>query len=118
MTRLQWVMAGGAVLVLGGAAWATFAAGDGAGDLAKPKDQPAPVDDIARFTTYSRDGHPGHLCEPQDHTAGYVYARHRYPRTVGGEISAVIHRGFSTMRVPAGTPDEQWIIAPPSEAAF
>ena len=118
MTRLQWVMAGTAIVVLGGAAWATMSSGQGAGDLAKPKAQPAPADDIARFTTYSKDGHPGHLCEPSQHHAGYVYTRHRYPRAVGGEISAVIHHGFSTMRVPSGTPDEQWIVAPPSEAMF
>ena len=114
----QWVMAIVAAAVVAGAAHATFSAGDGAGDLAKPKNQPAPLDDVTRFTTYSKDGHPGHLCEPSQHHAGYVYTRHRYPRVVGGEISAVIHRGYSTRRVPSGTPDEQWIISPPSEAMF
>jgi len=111
------MMGAAAVLVLGAAAWATFASSPG-GDLAAPAMQPAPLDDIARFTTYSNDGHPGHVCEPQDHHAGYVYTRHRYPRGVGGELSAVIHHGFSPMRVPSGTPDEQWIAAPPSEVMF
>jgi len=111
-------MAGAAILVLGGAAWAAMAGGQGAGDLAQPKRQPAPMDDIASFTTYSRDGHPGHLCEPADHHAGYVYTKHRYPRATGGEITAVIHHGFSPMRVPSGTPDAQWIVAPPSEVMF
>jgi hypothetical protein len=104
--------------VFGAAAWAAMAGGQGAGDLAAPGRQPAPLDDIARFTGYSSDGHPGHVCPAADHHAGYVYTKHRYPRGVGGELSAVIHHGFSPMRVPSGTPDEQWITAPPSEVMF
>jgi len=115
---LHWVIAGTGIAVLGAAAWATMQSGEGAGDLAAPARQPAPLDDIARFTGYSSDGHPGHLCPVADHHSGYVYTRHRYPRGTGGEITAAIHRGFSPMRVPSGTPDEQWIAAPPSEVMF
>jgi len=114
---VHWVIIAAAILITGGAAWAAMSSSPG-GDLAQPEKQPSPIDDVARFTTYSADGHPGHLLPAADHHAGYTYTPHRYPRCVGGEITAVLHRGFATMRVPSGTPDEQWITAPPSEAMF
>lgn len=80
------------------------------GGFNQPPEQPGPDDDLARMTYGNAP-----YCHPQQHHAGYVYTPHCYPRTAGGEITAVIHRGFSTMRVPRDTPDVQWIIAPPSE---
>ena len=82
------------------------------GGFNQPPRQPHPDDDIARLT----DSGAPH-CHPQQHHAGYFYTPHRYPRTVGGEITAVIHRGYSTMRVP-NVNDVQWIIAPPSEVMW
>ena len=82
------------------------------GKLGQPQNQPLPDNDLTRLT----DSGVPH-CHPEQHHFGYVYTPHRFPRTVGGEITAVIHRGFSTMRVPNVT-DVQWIIAPPSEVMF
>ena len=83
------------------------------GGFNQPPKQVPPDDDIARLT----DSAAPH-CHPEQHHAGYVYSPHRYPRATGGEITALIHRGYSTMRVPGATPDVQWIIAPPSEAMY
>jgi hypothetical protein len=88
--------------------------------MPNPQKQAAP-DDLeseARIGMFRAiDGHSV-LCHPEDHHAGYTYTPHRYPRTVGPEITNAIHRGFSSMRVPTDTPDAQWIISPPSEAAW
>ena len=62
------------------------------------------------------DGHSA-LCHPEEHLAGYVYTPHRYPRSVGGEISNAIHYGWSSMKIP-NVKNAQWIIAPPSEDAW
>jgi len=86
-------------------------------DLRQPAAQPAPADDIASFTSNTCDGRAGHVCEAADHHGGYTYTPHRYPRSTGGEITAVIHNGFSPMRVP-NQRDVQWIIAPPSEVMY
>ena len=89
------------------------------GGMPNPQRQPAPDDDEAALRIgYFRavDGHSV-LCHPEDHHAGYTYTRHRYPRTVGGEVTNAIHRGFSSMRVP-NSDEAQWIIAPPSEDAW
>lgn len=82
------------------------------GGFSQPAAQPHPDDDVARLT----DGNVPH-CHPQQHHAGYVYTPHRYPRTAGGEITALIHHGYSSMRVPMEQ-DVQWLIAPPSEVIF
>ncbi len=85
------------------------------GGFSQPPRQPQPDDDLAALV----DPHPDHplFCQPQDHHAGYVYTPHRFPRVTGGEITALIHRGFSPMRIPAEA-DVQWLIAPPSEVSF
>jgi hypothetical protein len=80
-----------------------------------PSKQAAPEDPLSGFGGHNLDGRPGNVCEPEVHLNGYTYTPHRYPRVTGGEITAVIHRGFSAMRVPSDTPDAQWIVAPPSE---
>ena len=82
------------------------------GKLGQPQYQPQPIDDMSRLT----DSGVPH-CHPEQFHAGYFYTPHRYPRVAGGEITAVIHKGFSTMRVPQ-VPDVQWIIAPPSEVMW
>ena len=88
------------------------------GDLTAPPKQPVPEDDLfaGNAGLWSPDGH-GVLCHPDQHHAGYTYTRHRYPATHGNEITALIHHGFSTMRVP-NVNDVQWIISPPSEVAW
>ena len=117
MTRAQSLMLAAAVVVAGALAYAAFAVAPNA-DYPQPPRQAAPDDDMAAFLSHTLDGYPGHVCELKDHHAGYVYTKHRYPRVTGGEITAVIHRGFAPMRVPANTPDAQWIVAPPSEVMY
>lgn len=114
MKNKHWVALGAAAALVAWLAWQVFGT-DQTGGFNKPQYQPQPDDDIARLT----DPHPDHprFCQPQDHHAGYVYTQHRYPRVMGGEITAAIHRGFSPMRVP-DVADVQWLIAPPSEVAF
>jgi hypothetical protein len=87
----------------------------GTGGFNQPQKQPQPDDDLAGLV----NPHPDHplFCQPEQHHAGYVYTPHRYPRITGGEITAVIHHGFTPMRVP-NVRDVQWLIAPPSEVAF
>lgn len=84
----------------------------------QPETQPAPEDPLfaGNAGLWSPDGH-GVMCHPDQHHAGYVYTRHRYPARHGGEISAAIHHGFSPMRVPH-VDDVQWIISPPSEVMW
>jgi hypothetical protein len=82
------------------------------GGFNQPAKQPHPDDDLARLT----DSSAPH-CHPEQHHSGVVYTPHRYPRTAGGEITALIHRGYSSMRVP-NVADVQWLIAPPSEVMF
>ena len=87
--------------------------------LAQPYLQPPPAELEAQarlgwFTAI--DGHSV-ICAPEDHHAGYTYTPHRYPRTVGADVSAAIHHGFSVMRVP-NVEDVQWIISSPSEVAW
>jgi len=117
MTNTQRLMLAAVIVGLGALGYAAFTVAPNA-DYPQPQQQPARDDDMAAFLSHTLDGHPGHLCELRDHHAGYTYTPHRYPRTTGGEITAVIHHGFSPMRVPRGTPDEQWIISPPSEVMF
>lgn len=105
----HWVALGAGALL---AIWLWNQAGMGTGGFNQPQAQPQPDDDLARLT----DSAVPH-CHPQQFHAGYVYTPHRYPRVAGGEITALIHRGYSTMRVPNQN-DVQWLIAPPSEVMF
>ena len=105
----QWVaIVAGALLGL----WLFGRMASPTGGFNQPQNQPLPDDDLTRLT----DSAVPH-CHPQQFHAGYVYTPHRYPRVAGGEITAVIHQGFSTMRVPNQN-DVQWLIAPPSEVMF
>ena len=87
--------------------------------LTAPPQQGAP-DDFeaeARLGWFrAPDGHSV-LCHPEDHHAGYTYTPHRFPRSVGANITSAIHHGFASMRVP-NVQDVQWIISPPSEVAW
>jgi len=86
-------------------------------DLYAPQKQPLPDDPDALLRAgIATDGHAV-VCMPEEHHAGYTYTPHRYPRTLGGEITNTIHHGFSSMRVPAVS-DVQWIISPPSEVQW
>jgi hypothetical protein len=110
----HWIALAAAAAVIAVITWQMRQA-NATGDFPQPARQPQPDDDLARMTS----PHPDHpvFCQPEDHHAGYVYTPHRYPRVAGGEISALIHRGFSSMRVP-NMQDVQWLIAPPSEVSF
>ena len=82
----------------------------------KPQKQAAGDADVDPWTN-GPDGYH-HMCRPHQHHRGYIYTPHRYPRTTGGEITVAIHKGFSSMRVPAATPDADWIVSPPSEVQW
>jgi hypothetical protein len=43
----------------------------------------------------------------------FVQSRHRYPLVSGGNISTVMHRGFSCLANQS--PDNYWRVTPPSE---
>lgn len=51
---------------------------------------------------------------PDEHVGGVVNTPHRYPRVVGGEISNLIHNGFSTLTLPHEK-DMTWLSSPPGE---
>jgi hypothetical protein len=85
-------------------------------DFPAPAKQAVGDADLDPFEPHTADGHPGHVCKP--YHGGYTYTPHRYPRMTGGEITAIIHRGFSPMRVPSNAPDANWIVSPPSEVSF
>ena len=114
MDLKEHVMLAVALAITGALGYTAFRVSSNAG-FSAPSKQAAPADPLAGFGGHNLDGRPGNVCEPEVHLNGYVYTRHRYPRQAGGEITAVIHRGFSAMRVPQDTPDAQWIVAPPSE---
>lgn len=119
MEDKHWVLL---AVVLAGLAYAAYELASASrrnADLTAPPRQPAPDDADAQARMgfmVAPDGH-SRLCQPAEHHAGYTYTPHRYPRTVGGEVTAAIHHGFSSMRVP-NVDDVQWIISPPSEAAW
>jgi hypothetical protein len=114
MDTKEKIMLGTALAVTAALGYSAFHVASNGG-FNKPSKQAAPADPLAGFGGHNLDGRPGNVCEPEAHLNGYTYTPHRYPRVTGGEITAVIHRGFSAMRVPADTPDAQWIVAPPSE---
>jgi hypothetical protein len=115
MTRTQALMLATVIIVAGALGYAAFSVSANA-DFPAPEKQAVGDADLDPFTGHTLDGHPGHVCEP--HHSGYVYTRHRYPRMTGGEITAIIHRGFAPMRVPQNTPDASWIVSPPSEVMY
>jgi hypothetical protein len=53
--------------------------------------------------------HPNHCVPGQDQ----IFTPHRYPSISGGNITALIHRGFDPMRRLAPQ-DSDWMIKPPS----
>ena len=114
----QWIVLGLVLLAVAYGGYLAVGQSRRNADLTAPQRQPAPEDDLfaGNAGLWSPDGH-GVLCHPSQHHAGYTYTRHRYPRVHGGEITALIHHGFSPMRVPH-VDDVQWIISPPSEVAW
>lgn len=54
---------------------------------------------------------------PDQHLGPVVYTPHRYPHMCGGEISAVIHHGHATLKIPHEK-DITWLTRPPSEASL
>lgn len=114
MNTKEQVAIGVALAIAAALGYSAFRVSSNAGFSAPPK-QASPDDPLAGFGGHNLDGRPGNVCEPEAHLNGYTYTQHRYPYQTGGEITAVIHRGFSAMRVPVDTPDAQWIVAPPSE---
>ena len=116
----HWVVLGAAVALLAYAGYTLAGKTSVNADLNAPQAQPMPDE----FTAQARLGifvHPdGHqnVCLPEQHHAGYVYTPHRFPRSVGPDVTNAIHRGFSSMRIPGNAADAQWIIAPPSEVMW
>ena len=65
--------------------------------------------------TFSEDLMPPiepHLAQVSEHIGDVVFARHRYPARVGGEITAIMHNGWSMASVPT-TAESMWITCPP-----
>ena len=48
---------------------------------------------------------------------GIAYHPHRYPKLCGGEITTLLHRGWSTVSLPAEG-DMDWLSQPPSEVSL
>lgn len=57
--------------------------------------------------------HPGYVVDGQQQ----VFTPHRYPTVSGGNITALIHQGFSAMSQPAPQ-DDDWLIEPPGREMF
>lgn len=59
--------------------------------------------------------HPGF--DPDPHAVPVTQSKHRYPAVPGGNISTVIHKGWSALMTdaPAGN---DWRIAPPEAAVL
>src|SRR5215469_9193297 len=98
MPESKYLAYGAVAAVAGVLAWTAFRASTASG-LPQPQKQVTPEDDLMAFKSHTSDGHPGVICERQDHHAGYVYTPHRYPRAAGGEITSLIHHGFGPMRI-------------------
>lgn len=64
------------------------------------------------------DGHRQHVCLPHQHYDGYVFTPHRFPRTVGGELTSAIHHGHTSAGIPAKGDLSEWMVRPPSEVAW
>lgn len=101
-----------AVLGLAGVAVAGvgYLAVRSAGPLAAPATQPP------REAEQDEEFAP-HLCAKSEHLQEVVFLPHRYPERCGMGLTAVIHHGFSGIRIPA-SPEAQWMVNPPSEVAW
>jgi hypothetical protein len=100
--RLNWrqIAVGGAVAVAAALLWAGMRQAGGAPQPAFTEDLMPPLEP--------------HLAQPADLTAA-MFLQHRYPVSVGGEISAVIHRGWNSTRIDETDPMSNWAMFPPSE---
>jgi hypothetical protein len=115
----QWAILGLGVLVIGYVGMLFASQLRDNADLIQPSRQAVPADPLFAANAglpVALDGY-SRVCMPAEHHTGYVYTPHRYPRMVGGNVTATIHRGFSTMRIPHED-DVQWIISPPSEVQW
>lgn len=104
MSRGEWGVLTLALAVIAVTAWAGWRSAGGA--AMAPPPQPVPEPDL-----------PEHLCQEYEHMAGVTYQPHRYPRMVGQEVTALLHRGWSSARI-RDRRDVQWMIHPPSEVSL
>ena len=51
---------------------------------------------------------------PDQHVGGITYTPHRYPPACGSDLTVAIHRGMTSLGLPADG-DNLWMSAPPSE---
>ena len=108
MNRNEKLVLGGLAVVAAGLALCGAKMAPG-GSIKYPKYQGAPA--WPPFTP------PPGVPDPSIHHIGpygLVYTPHRYPSTCGNDISALIHHGYSTMRLPKDG-EMTWLSAPPSE---
>lgn len=68
---------------------------------------------IPAFTEDVNDVFAGHLASASE-LHQVTWTRHRYPARTGGEITAVIHGGWSQARIP-DVPGSGWMTRPPAE---
>lgn len=122
MKPVHWAVLGGGLAVLAIAGYKGAAAITVNADLNAPPVQPADPRDTDMHAAMSAlnqpDGHRQNVCLPHQHFDGYVYTAHRFPRTVGGEITALIHHGYTSAGIPAKGDLAEWMIRPPSEVAW
>lgn len=88
-------------------------------ELGRPPTPQAPTSFEAQARSnglIQADGHAS-VCLPEQHYAGYVYTPHRYPRSTGGNVSSLLHKGYATFRIPQ-SPFAEWIVDAPSEDAW
>ena len=51
---------------------------------------------------------------PDQHLNGYIFTPHRYPPACGSDLTVAIHRGLTTLSLPAEG-DMLWLSNPPGE---
>ncbi|MDA8319060.1 MAG: hypothetical protein M0030_04490 [Actinomycetota bacterium] len=54
---------------------------------------------------------------PDQHIGGVTFTPHRYPASVAGEITAVMHRGWAQAAIP-NERQMLWLTNPPAEATL
>jgi hypothetical protein len=109
LTRNERIVIGGLIVVAAAFAWGGVRASPGGGIR-----QPARASEDVNFW-YSPLQPP--VVGPNQLIGGYAYHPHRYPKLCGGEITTLLHRGFSTASIPAED-DMEWLTKPPSEVAL
>jgi hypothetical protein len=60
---------------------------------------------------------PSEHMKPENSLVDVVNLPHRYPNVSGGNITCLIHKGFSPLKQSKGM-DQRWITRPPAEVMW